>query len=142
MSDDDERDEEKNYDRNDEKIRQEASGTGNAQAAGYKPTATVNNLLSYPIEKIVFAELIAAIAIQSFICLIGTGAPFSVGLLFLYAPLCICSPFLFGGNAVYGFIIGTTKKDNRIVVLSVVSFLLAIIPACLYFIYRFILNPG
>lgn len=127
--------------RNDEKIRLEASGIGHAQAVGNNASATTN-VLSYPIEKIVFAELIAAITIQSFICLIGAGAPFSVGLVFLYAPLCICSPFLFGANAVYGFIIGTTKKDNRIVVLSVVSFLLAVIPACMYFVYRFILNPG
>jgi len=122
--------------RNDEKIRQEASGIGNAQAAGTNPRAYVKNTLNYPIEKILFAEVIAAIVLQISINCCGVFSIYSPMLLFLYAPLCFCSPLIFGLNAVYVFVMGFLKKDNKLIILGAISAFLSAAPLMLYFVYR------
>jgi hypothetical protein len=109
----------------DEKIRQEASGIGNVQASNNSQAWSFVNIIGeFPLEKIIFAELLAVIAVQILIVLIGAAIPFSTFALFLYFPLCLCSPFVFGPNAIYALTIGVAKKDSKIIVLSIISLLL------------------
>lgn len=93
-------------------------------------------LQSYPIEKVLFAEIIAAIVLQISINCCGVFSIYSPMLLFLYAPLCFCSPLTFGLNAVYVFVMGFLKKDSRLIILGAISIFLAVAPLMLYFVYR------
>ena len=125
----------------DEKVKQESSGIGNVQANNNSQAWSFVNIFGeYPIEKILFAELIAASVIQCLLHLFGLYAIFDPMMICLYAPLCLCSPLIFGINSLYGLMMGVMKKDVKLIVVSIISGFLAIVPTLLYFVYRVLMG--
>jgi hypothetical protein len=104
-----------NEERNDEKIRQEASGIGNTQAAG--PGATAITIFGIPIDRLLIGILITTICCQGlgYICSLTALNP----VVFLYFG--ICFPFSFGFPAMFGLVMGIAFKNKKIIILSIVS---------------------
>jgi hypothetical protein len=122
----------------DEKIRQNIDGIGNAVTAGENSPATVTNI-SNPIEKILLAELITIIIIQlpiNFCLFISIFDPNSIPL--AICGLCITLPI--GLNAIYTLVTGIMKRDNKLIILSIISGSLALLTFVLYVISATALN--
>lgn len=122
----------------DERIRQNIDGVGNAVTAGENSPATVTNI-SNPIEKILLAELITIIIIQlpiNFCLFTSIFNPNSIPI--ATCGLCLALPI--GFNAIYTLVTGIMKRDNKLIILSIISGSLTLSAFVLYVIAATALN--
>ena len=109
-------------------IDQKAEGTGIAQAAGERATAIT--IFGIPIQEWLIGILIFSIIFQclTYTCTLGLRGGNAPG----FAPMayfCLCTT-IFGPLALYSLIMGIRLKNNKIVVLSLISGVLPFVTIC------------
>lgn len=108
-----------------ETIKQEAEGTGIAQAAGSGAKAYAKTIFNIPIEKFLIAELTTSIIVQ-WLTYCGSVIVPQIGF-FTGTFACYCFPLIFGINSIYSLIMGFLLKNRTIKWLSIVCGLSSII---------------
>ena len=116
----------------DEKIKQEATGIGNAQIIGDNSRAFVKNSINYPHEKILLAELITILILQVPMNFCMLSSILDADWIICATPFALCPSLPIGINAVYALVTGIMKKDKKIIILSSISGILALTTFCLY----------